>query len=95
MWGGDGPNDQSANSALCSEVSDDLPFLPMFPDSMDQLNCRTIGSLSSQRVLNLEIVLLVASVTDQSQPYPSAYCMLLDQVDLGLNGSFSIDHKIL
>lgn len=95
MWDSDGPNDQSANGALCSEASDYLSFLSMFPDSTDQLNCVTIGSLSSQHVLSLESIVLVVPVTDQFQPYPSMDSILLHQIDLDLNCSFSIYRKLL
>lgn len=93
VWDSEGPTDQSANGALCSEASDYLSFLSVFPDSTDQLNCRTNGSLSFWHVPNLERVLLVVPVTDQFQPYPSTYSVLLGQIDLGLNYSFTIYHE--
>lgn len=44
MWGSDGTSDQSATGALCSEASDYLSFLSVFPESTGQLHCRTAAS---------------------------------------------------
>ena len=44
VWGHGGLSDQSASGASCSEASDYLSFLSMFPDSPGQLNWRIIGS---------------------------------------------------
>lgn len=93
VWDSEEPTDQSANGALCSEASDYLSFLSVSPESADQLNCRTNGSLSFRHVPNLKRVLVVVPVTDEFQPYPSTYSVLLGQIDLGLNYSFTIYHK--
>lgn len=81
VWGSDGLSDQSADGVSCSEASDYLSFLSVFPIAQASSTGEQLGLLNFQP--NLRGV---------SLPHAPAL-MLSGWRDLALNGRFTVYHK--